>query len=141
MSKESKPEPLDKAALIQIIENKLRDPNCSPRDMAQLTRKLSLLKGWEHPNEKKWVSIADQQKQQQQESQDPGELPKWWNASWCEVFLVERLTGIRSGEHFAKALTQYWEGLSDEEKHALEARARDLEQLHREQMLHHEVIQ
>lgn len=95
MSKKVKSEPLDKAALIAIIEKQLQSPDISPRDTALLTRKLSLLRGWERPNEVKWRSIADQQQDQAQErAEEPAELPSWCNETWCRVFVAERASGL-----------------------------------------------
>src|SRR5437879_5563080 len=120
-------EPLTKEQRIAIIERQISDPDISPRDLKSLSRELSLLKGESLPYDRRPVS----ERKPPAPAPEPEELPKWWSETWCQVFLVESLTGIRPHQRFAKELTRYWDSLSDEEKQELQVEAQRLNELPR----------
>lgn len=112
---------------IRILESKLRDPDCSSRDAATLTRKINLLKGIELPYDKRPVA----ERKPISPPPEPEDLPTWWSETWCRVFLIESLNGIRPIQRYASAMTRYWEALSVEEQQELRDEAQRLNALPR----------
>ena len=115
-------QPLSKEQRIAIIERQISNPDISPRDLKSLSRELSLLKGESIPYDRRPVA----ERKPIAPPPEPDALPTWWNDTWCRVFLIESLNGIRPIQRYASEMTRYWDSLSDEEKDELKAEAQSL---------------